>query len=288
MRREANIAGALAGAVDASIEAVAIGASTGGPQALFELFAGAGPGLEIPVFITQHLPANFSAVLAQRLGEIAGCDCAEAEDGEPVRRGRIYLAPGDRHMLIGRHRYAAIIRLSDAPPENYCRPAIDAMFRSAATVYSTGLLAVVLSGMGEDGVAGARSVAAYGGRVIVQDSVSSSVWEMPGAVSAAGLAHAALPLAHIRKHFVRAPVPVPAPVPAPVPVPVPCFRVMTPDEFQHLARFLKRRSGIALGPAKRALATSKLKPVAARFGFKSPSGLVRRTRCAGGRRSPAT
>lgn len=193
-----TFAGAVSGASDASIEAMAIGASTGGPQALFDLFDNIGSALEVPVFVTQHLPASFTPVLVERLGRIAQCPCVEARDGEVVAPGRIYFAPGERHMLIEGGRKAAVIRLSDAPRENYCRPAIDPMFRSAARTYGSALLAIVLSGMGEDGLAGAREVAAHGGSVIVQDEASSTVWEMPGAVADAGLASAVLSLAHIR------------------------------------------------------------------------------------------
>lgn len=176
---------------------VAIGASTGGPQALFTLFSGLGRKVPVPVLVTQHMPAAFTAILAQHLDRIGGPPCTEAKDGETPLPGRAYLAPGDTHLTVAQEGGGIRLRLSKAPPENFCRPAVDPMLRSAALAYGGRVLVVMLTGMGQDGLKGAEAVVAAGGRVIAQDEASSVVWGMPGAVAQAGLAAAVLPLSEL-------------------------------------------------------------------------------------------
>ncbi|MGH6948181.1 MAG: protein-glutamate methylesterase/protein-glutamine glutaminase [Kiloniellales bacterium] len=187
--------------------AIAIGSSTGGPQALNALVSKLGGPMKQPIFITQHMPGTFTALLAQHLARSSGILCAEGRDGEKVTSGRIYLAPGDRHMLIEEKGGSQTIRLSQAPPENFCRPAVDPMLRSLVPLYGPRLLVVMLTGMGTDGCKGAEAVVKAGGSVIAQDEASSVVWGMPGAVAMAGLCSTVLPLPelapYIRKLVMR-------------------------------------------------------------------------------------
>jgi two-component system chemotaxis response regulator CheB len=178
-------------------ELVAIGASTGGPQALFRLMKALGAQFRLPVLITQHMPAAFLPILAEHITRLGGLPCAEAREGERIVPGRAYLAPGDRHMTVAGERHAPVIALSSAPPENFCRPAVDPMLRSAAAVMGGRLLAVILTGMGHDGLAGSRAVVEAGGAVIAQDEASAVVWGMPGAVVQAGLAAAVAPIEEV-------------------------------------------------------------------------------------------
>ena len=172
---------------------LAIGSSTGGPQALFTLFQGLGRGVSIPVILTQHMPATFTPILAEHITRLGGMPCAEAVDGETLAPGRIYLAPGDKHLLIeGGGVFRA--RLSNDPPENFCRPAVDPMLRTAAEAAGGRVLVAMLTGMGQDGLAGTRRVLELGGAAIAQDEATSVVWGMPGAITRAGLCHAVLPL----------------------------------------------------------------------------------------------
>ncbi|HXQ51554.1 MAG TPA: chemotaxis-specific protein-glutamate methyltransferase CheB [Stellaceae bacterium] len=177
--------------------AIAIGASTGGPTALYRIAAALKAELVQPIFVTQHMPPTFTAIFADHLARASGWAAAEACDGEAVAERRIYVAPGDYHMLVESADGGKRIRLSKGPAENYCRPAVDPMLRSLAAVYGDGLLAVMLTGMGHDGLAGADAVVAAGGAVIAQDQASSVVWGMPGAVATAGLCSALLPLDEI-------------------------------------------------------------------------------------------
>ncbi|WP_416898328.1 MAG: chemotaxis-specific protein-glutamate methyltransferase CheB [Minwuia sp.] len=178
---------------------VAIGSSTGGPQALADLLAGLGGRLTVPVLISQHLPVNFSKVFAQNLSRKTGLDCVEATDGEPLISGRVYIAPGDRHMMVAQSGAGATIRLWDGPREHHCRPAVNPLFRSVAEVYGRRAMAIVLTGMGSDGAEGAETIAAAGGIVAVQDQATSIVWGMPGATFNRGVADAVLPVPDIAK-----------------------------------------------------------------------------------------
>jgi two-component system chemotaxis response regulator CheB len=176
---------------------IGIGSSTGGPQALLQLLGAIGPSLSVPILLTQHMPATFTAILAEQLGKTSGRPAKEAETGDVLEAGSIYVAPGDYHLIAERQGARTVLRISDEPPENFCRPSVDPMLRSLASVYGPGALGVVLTGMGHDGREGARSITAAGGSVIVQDQPTSVVWGMPGAVAEAGLASAILPLGEI-------------------------------------------------------------------------------------------
>lgn len=178
-------------------DVLAIGSSTGGPQALLSVLKGIGPNPRIPIFITQHMPATFTAVLADHISRSTGLTCAEAKDGETVVPGRIFLAPGNFHMVIERKGTQVVVRLNDGPPENYCRPAVDPMLRSIAKVYGSRTLVAILTGMGADGLKGGKEVTAAGGAVIAQDEATSVVWGMPGAVATEGLCSAVLPISHV-------------------------------------------------------------------------------------------
>ncbi len=170
-----------------------IGSSTGGPQALAALLKNLRP-LSIPVAIVQHMPAGFTTMLADHLDKLGIMPCAEAKNGEVMQPGRIYLAPGDRHLLVEAGPGDTLVaRLDAGPPVNYCRPAVDPMLQCAARVCSGRVLAVILTGMGQDGLEGCRSLVSKGGAVFAQDEASSVVWGMPGAVSRAGIASFQLP-----------------------------------------------------------------------------------------------
>ena len=174
--------------------AVVVAASTGGPNAV-ERFVSAVPAdLAVPVLIVQHMPAPFPRLLAERLARTSPVPVAEAHDGEAIVNGRVYLAPGGRHLAVGGTPAAPVVVLDDGPAENSCRPAADKLFRTAAAVWGSGTVAVVLTGMGRDGVRGCARVREYGGTVLVQDRASSVVWGMPRLVAEAGLAHGVVPL----------------------------------------------------------------------------------------------
>ncbi|NIX78400.1 protein-glutamate methylesterase/protein-glutamine glutaminase [Microvirga terricola] len=172
-----------------------IGASTGGPRAIEEVLTSLGPVAQrVPILIVQHMPAMFTAVFADHLRALLGMRVCEPRDGEGVLPGNIFVAPGGRHMGISSGPAHPVIRLDDRPPVNFCRPAVDVLFRDAATVLGPAALAVVLTGMGSDGTQGARALVATGAMVLAQDEATSTVWGMPGGVAKAGLAHDILPL----------------------------------------------------------------------------------------------
>ena len=172
-----------------------IGASTGGPQALNALVAHIGGVLErAPVLITQHMPATFTAILAEHLAQIAKCPVREAREGEEINAGTIYIAPGGKHMKVTRRNGVAVIALDEGALINFCKPAVDPLFASAAEVWGPKVLALVLTGMGSDGLRGAKAIVAAGGSILAQDETSSVVWGMPGQVAHAGLCSAVLPL----------------------------------------------------------------------------------------------
>ncbi len=179
--------------VPGAVRAIAIASSTGGPSALLQLVPTLKDGPKQPIFITQHMPPRFTTSLAEHLARVSGRPAAEALDGETVREGRIYVAPGDYHMIV-EGANPSKIKLTQAPPVNFCRPSADPMLHSLAAVYGNGLLCAVLTGMGSDGLAGATDVVKAGGSVIAQDQATSVVWGMPGAVANAGLCSAILPL----------------------------------------------------------------------------------------------
>jgi two-component system chemotaxis response regulator CheB len=184
--------------------ALLIGSSTGGPQALMALVAEIGAVIDrFPVLITQHMPPTFTTILAEHLARSSHRPAHEAVDGEIVKPGTIYLAPGGRHMRVVRHGAETAIALDDGPPVNFCKPAVDPLFTSAIDVWQGGVLAVVLTGMGSDGMRGGKEIVAAGGSVIAQDEATSVVWGMPGAAANAGICAAVLPLNQIAPKLVR-------------------------------------------------------------------------------------
>ena len=181
-----------------------IGSSTGGPQALMALVAEIGPVIDrFPVLITQHMPPTFTTILAEHLARSSRRPALEAVDGEIVKAGRIYLAPGGRHMRVVRHGAEAAIALDDGPPVNFCKPAVDPLFTSAIDVWQGGIMSVILTGMGSDGMRGGKDIVAAGGSVVAQDEATSVVWGMPGAAANAGICAAILPLNQIAPKLVR-------------------------------------------------------------------------------------
>ena len=175
-----------------------IGSSTGGPQALMALVTELGTVIDrFPVLITQHMPPTFTTILAEHLARSSRRPAAEAVHGEPVKPGRIYLAPGGKHMRVVRNGADAAIALDDGPAVNFCKPAVDPLFTSAIDIWHGGILAVILTGMGSDGMRGGNDIVAGGGSVIAQDEASSVVWGMPGAAATAGICSAILPLNQI-------------------------------------------------------------------------------------------
>jgi two-component system, chemotaxis family, protein-glutamate methylesterase/glutaminase len=180
-----------------AVKALFIGASTGGPQALRDVMTVIGPKINVPVFITQHMPKAFTSVLAEHLSKNARKPVIEGRDGMPVKPGGIYVAPGDYHMTVRRSGASVVIGLDQRPKENYCRPAVDPMMRSAAEVYGNAAIGVILTGMGHDGCAGVEQMAKTGALIIAQDEASSVVWGMPGSVAQAGLAEQLKPLNQI-------------------------------------------------------------------------------------------
>lgn len=187
-----------------SVTALLIGCSTGGPDALARFLPRLPADLGIPVLVVQHMPPVFTAMLAQRLDKVSPLEVREAVDGDEVRAGRVLLAPGDFHLRVQRRGTGVRAVLDQGPQENFCRPAVDVLFRSALEVYGGSALATVLTGMGQDGLAGARQLAAAGARILVQDEDSSVVWGMPGAVAGAGLADDVLPLEELADRVVGA------------------------------------------------------------------------------------
>jgi len=181
-----------------------IGASTGGPQALTSMVGVLKSVIDrAPVLITQHMPPTFTTILAEHLARASGRIAREAEDGEAIVAGRIYLAPGGRHMQVDKKSTATVISLNDGPLINFCKPAVDPLFASAARVWGPGILAVVLTGMGSDGARGGAEIVTAGGSVIAQDEASSVVWGMPGSAANAGICSAVLPLDQIGHKIVR-------------------------------------------------------------------------------------
>jgi two-component system chemotaxis response regulator CheB len=181
-----------------------IGSSTGGPQALMTLVADIGTVIDrVPVLITQHMPPTFTTILAEHLARTSKRPAREGIDGELVKAGQIYLAPGGKHMRVVKQGANIAIALDDGPPVNFCKPAVDPLFTSAITAWQGAILAVVLTGMGSDGMRGGKDIVAAGGNVIAQDEASSVVWGMPGAAANAGICSAILPLNQIASKLVR-------------------------------------------------------------------------------------
>ena len=183
-----------------------IGVSTGGPAALEILLPNLPANFPLPVLIVQHMPELFTKMLAERLNSRCPLQVREGVEGEPVRAGTVYIAKGNWHLEVqagARLGLPATLHLNQGALENHCRPAVDVLFRSAAAVYGTGVLAVVLTGMGSDGMIGARLIREHSGSVLAQDQASSTVWGMPGSVITAGLAHKVLPLNLMASEILR-------------------------------------------------------------------------------------
>ena len=182
---------------------LAIGSSTGGPQALFALLGGLKGSIQTPIIITQHMPPTFTAILAEHIQNSTGFPTREAANGDTLQNGQILVAPGNYHMTIVRKGVNTTVQLDQNPQVNYCRPAVDPMFESIAAIYGPAALAVVLTGMGHDGREGARKLVDSGGTVFAQDEKTSVVWGMPGAVAEAGLCSAVLPLPELAPTILR-------------------------------------------------------------------------------------
>jgi len=179
--------------------ALLIGSSTGGPRAVGEMLEGIGAAAlrRLPVLIVQHMPPIFTAVFAEHLTTRTGIKAAEGKSDERIEPGRIYVAPGGRHMGLVAGANGPTIKLTDGPPVNFCRPAVDVLFKDAAVVFGAATATVILTGMGSDGTNGARALTEAGGPVLAQDEATSTVWGMPGSVARAGLAEAVLPLSEL-------------------------------------------------------------------------------------------
>ncbi len=177
---------------------VAIGSSTGGPNAVISLIKEMGK-LPVPVIITQHMIEMFIAILARQISQETGIECIEGRDGLLLEPGRIYLAAGGSHMVLKKTGQRVTIGLNDGPPENFCKPSVDVMLRSAIEAYGGDVMAVILTGMGKDGLNGCEALSKAGGRIVVQDQESSIVWGMPGSVANAGLASAVLPVSGLAR-----------------------------------------------------------------------------------------
>ncbi|HET9657589.1 MAG TPA: chemotaxis response regulator protein-glutamate methylesterase [Kineosporiaceae bacterium] len=191
---------------------LAIGSSTGGPDALARVLPALPADLPVPVVVVQHMPPLFTRLLAQRLSQHSRVPVVEAHEGQPVTPGKIFIAPGGQHLTLHRQGTAVLARLTEDPPENFCRPSVDVLFRSVAGLYGDRVLAVVLTGMGRDGAAGAKLIRDGGGEVFAQDEATSVVWGMPGAVAMAGQADRILALDRIGPDIVAALNRGPAPV----------------------------------------------------------------------------
>ncbi len=186
-----------------AVELLAIGVSTGGPAALEKLFSALPGDLGVPVVVVQHMPPIFTDMLARRLDSHSALQVAEAATGVVLAPNQTWIAPGDFHLVVEPHGDAKVLRTTTDPPENSCRPAVDVLFRSAARAYGAGVLAVVMTGMGQDGLRGAEQIIEVGGAVLAQDEATSVVWGMPGYVANTGLADQVLPLDQLAGAIVR-------------------------------------------------------------------------------------
>jgi two-component system chemotaxis response regulator CheB len=184
-------------------DALCIGSSTGGPNALVDVFNAFPPALDVPVLVVQHMPPLFTQMLAERLQRIGNLQYCEAQQDMPVLSGHVYIAPGGHHMEVVRVAGTVRVRLHDGPSENSCRPAVDVLLRSAVEAYNGRLLVAILTGMGYDGLRGCEAARRRGAQILAQDEATSVVWGMPGSVAQAGLADRVLPLPQIGPELVR-------------------------------------------------------------------------------------
>ncbi len=186
------------------VQVVAIGVSTGGPDALARLLPMLPANFPVPIVIAQHMPPIFTSLLATRLSAKSALPVRECVSGEPLTPGCAVIAPGDFHMVASQEEGVVVLKTHQGPKENFCRPSVDVLFHSIARVYGARALAVVLTGMGQDGLKGCEALRSLGARIYVQDEASSVVWGMPGFVAKGGLADKILPLAHMGAEIVRA------------------------------------------------------------------------------------
>jgi two-component system chemotaxis response regulator CheB len=188
------------------IRVIAVGCSTGGPDALTKVVSMLPASLPVPIVVVQHMPPVFTRLFAERLDKASPLRVVEATDGMQLTAGTVYVAPGDHHLEVAKRGAQVVTMLHNGPAENFCRPAVDVLFRSVTRVYGGATLAVVLTGMGHDGRDGCKDLRAAGAEIVVQDEATSVVWGMPGAVATAGLAHSILPLTAIGPHVVSSAV----------------------------------------------------------------------------------
>ncbi|MGH6818498.1 MAG: CheB methylesterase domain-containing protein [Methylovirgula sp.] len=175
--------------------AIVIGASTGGPQAVPIVLKGLRPAIShIPVFVVLHIPPQFTSTVVEYVEKATGMPTHTARHAEEAQNGHIYMSPGDLHLAVTRIGSSVVTVLSDAPPENFCKPSVDVLFRTAAHTYGAAVIGIVLTGMGSDGLAGSRAIVEAGGAVLAQDAATSAVWGMPRSVAQEGLAHSVLSL----------------------------------------------------------------------------------------------
>jgi two-component system chemotaxis response regulator CheB len=185
------------------VDIVAIGTSTGGPNALAEVLPHLPPNFPVPIVIVQHMPPTFTRFLAERLTASSSLQVKEGLSGAVIAPGQAWIAPGDFHMNLRRDDASVRLSVFQAAHENSCRPSVDVLFRSVAEVFKQNVLAIVMTGMGQDGLRGCEHIKEAGGQVVVQDEASSVVWGMPGFVAKAGLASSILPLTEIADEIVR-------------------------------------------------------------------------------------
>lgn len=185
------------------LDVVAIGISTGGPNALGDLIPELPEGFPVPVVIVQHMPPIFTRFLAERLASRSKVSVVEGSDGQALIPGQVVIAPGDYHMTVRRQGLKVVIATNQQPPENSCRPAVDVLFRSVAAAFGAHALGIIMTGMGQDGLRGSQNIYEAGGQILAQDQSTSVVWGMPGFVAEAGLADKVLPLGELAPEIVR-------------------------------------------------------------------------------------
>lgn len=192
----------LSGKIPPKVKIIAIGVSTGGPNALTTLLSAFPANFPVPIVLVQHMPPVFTARLAKRLDKNCQVRVSEGVSGASIKPGQVWIAPGDFHMVLEREGTRVKIRTNQDHPENFCRPAVDVLFRSVAKIYGAGTLGVIMTGMGQDGLHGCGCIREAGGKIFVQDQATSVVWGMPGMVANAGLADLVLPLNQLQKEII--------------------------------------------------------------------------------------
>jgi chemotaxis methyl-accepting protein methylase len=253
-------------------DVLAIGSSTGGPDALTAVLPQLPASFPVPVVVVQHMPPVFTRMFAQRLDSTCALSVKEAEHGDLVVPGRVLIAPGDKHLELKRVGTSVVAQLTSAPPEHFCRPAVDVLFRSVAQVHGGNALAVVLTGMGSDGARGAEVLRRAGAEVVAQDEASSVVWGMPARWSAPASRTASCPRPHRRRRGRRR-----RPVPS-VGARGGAAMSLAASDFDYIRDVVRRHSAIVLDPGKEYLVESRLVPLARKEGEQSIASLVARMR----------